>query len=119
MNENSPFYETNLNDFLITRIKFFRKKKKYSQDYLSKLANLDEKYINKIENGRHNLSAQTLDNIIRALQVSYNEFFIFDDSDISDDLYHFVESFKQLSNGKQKDYLKAFNLIISTEKEEQ
>ncbi|WEG73499.1 helix-turn-helix domain-containing protein [Vagococcus intermedius] len=69
---------SDLNQPLIERIKQLRKRYGISQEKLSLLASLDARYVNKLENGKFNLSVPTLDRIIKAFDMSYNEFFEFD-----------------------------------------
>ena len=64
-----------LTDFTINRIKELRLKNKWSQEELSLKAELDPKYINKLENGRYQIKLETLSKILDALQISYFEFF--------------------------------------------
>ncbi|CQR26008.1 anaerobic benzoate catabolism transcriptional regulator [Streptococcus intermedius] len=64
-----------LTDFTINRIKDLRLKNKLSQEQLSLKAELDPKYINKLENGRYKIRLETLSKILDALQVDYLDFF--------------------------------------------
>lgn len=66
-----------LSELIVERIKFFRQKQKLSQDSLSKRAELELKYINKIEKKKIGITLTTLESIIKALDVSYSEFFDF------------------------------------------
>ena len=52
-----------------------RLKNKLSQEQLSLKAELDPKYINKLENGRYKIRLETLSKILDALQVDYLDFF--------------------------------------------
>lgn len=57
-------------------IKYFRLKQKLSQEKLASLANLDRTYISGIERKTRNLTINSLENIICALNISSEEFFI-------------------------------------------
>jgi transcriptional regulator with XRE-family HTH domain len=57
------------------RIKELRQKKKLSQEALANNAEVDRTYVNSVENGRRNISVQTLGKIIDALELSTAEFF--------------------------------------------
>lgn len=57
------------------RIKELRAKQGYSQEQLAGLADLDRTYINSVENGRRNISINSLSKIALALGVSLKEFF--------------------------------------------
>lgn len=64
-----------LTDFTVNKIKELRLKNKLSQEQLSLKAELDPKYINKLENGRYKIRLETLSKILDALQVDYLDFF--------------------------------------------
>lgn len=64
-----------LTEFTISKIKELRLKNKFSQEQLSLKAELDPKYINKLENGRYKIRLDTLSKILDALQISYLDFF--------------------------------------------
>lgn len=64
------------------RIKELRLSRSMTQEMLAEKANIDESYLGKIERGiKSNLTIETLDKIIKALDISYDEFFSFGDSD--------------------------------------
>ena len=56
-------------------IKYFRLQQKLSQEQLAQLADLDRTYISGIERGMRNLTINSLENIIKALNISYSDFF--------------------------------------------
>lgn len=66
---------TDLNNKVINQLKVLRKEKGLSQDKLSELSGLDIKYINKLENGRFNLTLPTLERILKGLSINDNDFF--------------------------------------------
>ncbi|MBR8534407.1 helix-turn-helix transcriptional regulator [Carboxylicivirga sediminis] len=57
------------------RIKNLRSQKGLSQEALAFEANLDTKYMSDIECGKRNFSIQTLEKIVKALNVSVLEFY--------------------------------------------
>ncbi len=57
------------------RIKQFRTTKNISQEKLALKADLDRTYIAGVESGKRNLSIKSLEKIILALEVSFEEFF--------------------------------------------
>lgn len=57
------------------RIKELRTKLTLTQEQLAWEADVDRTYMNHVENGRKNISIQSLEKIIRALKVSFAEFF--------------------------------------------
>lgn len=60
---------------ICSTIKFFRLQQKLSQEKLADLANLDRTYISGVERKTRNLTINSLENIIRALNISNQEFF--------------------------------------------
>ncbi|WP_125581532.1 helix-turn-helix domain-containing protein [Levilactobacillus cerevisiae] len=66
-----------LNKMVVARIQYLRHQRKMSQDQLSELSDLPIKYINRIENFKTGFTIATLDKIIQALGVNYQQFFDF------------------------------------------
>jgi len=64
------------------RIKDLRNNSGLTQEGLALQAGLDRTYINSVENGRRNISAQALHKISIALEISFRSFF---DSDMFDE----------------------------------
>ena len=57
------------------RIKQFRLEKKLSQEQLALKAEIDRTYMTSVENGRRNVSIVLIERIIKALDVTFEEFF--------------------------------------------
>jgi transcriptional regulator with XRE-family HTH domain len=57
------------------RVKEIRNKNNLTQEQLAWEADLDRTYMNHVENGRKNISVKSLEKIIRALGISFAEFF--------------------------------------------
>jgi transcriptional regulator with XRE-family HTH domain len=57
------------------RIKELRKQLNISQETLALKAEVDRTYVTDVENGRRNISVEILERIIKALEVSFSEFF--------------------------------------------
>ena len=57
------------------RIKELRKDLELSQEALGLKAEVDRTYVTDVENGRRNVSLEILERIIKALNVSFAEFF--------------------------------------------
>lgn len=90
--------EYELRSLISERVKYFRLKKGMSQEKLSEQAELEIKYINKLENQKYNLKIDTIEQIIKALDISYEEFFNFkftSSSDEMDELLIAIASFKK------------------------
>ena len=57
------------------RIKEIRNKNNLTQEQLAWEADVDRTYMNHVENGRKNISVKSLEKIIKALGISFSEFF--------------------------------------------
>jgi len=64
-----------IKDKIGQRIKHLRKDLQLSQEALAYEAEVDRTYITDVENGRRNVSVEILERVIKALQVSFSEFF--------------------------------------------
>ena len=72
----------NVKENIGKRIKQLREASKMSQKDLSYSADLDRSYIASVENGQRNISIMNIEKIIKALGVTFSEFFtnsLFDD----------------------------------------
>tara|TARA_R110000850_G_scaffold83886_7_gene179983 strand:+ start:4434 stop:4640 length:207 start_codon:yes stop_codon:yes gene_type:complete len=59
------------------KVRAIRTSKKVSQEKLAELADLDRTYVSDIENGKRNVSIETIFKIGKALNSPVNEFFNF------------------------------------------
>ena len=57
------------------RVKALRQKKGISQEALAHLAEIDRTYMTSVENGKRNISIQNIEKILKALEISFSEFF--------------------------------------------
>jgi len=57
------------------RVKELRKKKNLSQERLAHICGLDRTYINSVENGKRNISIKNIEKILKALDVTWCNFF--------------------------------------------
>lgn len=57
------------------RMRQLRKKLELSQEALALKAEVDRTYVTDVENGRRNVSLEILERLIKALNVSFTEFF--------------------------------------------
>jgi transcriptional regulator with XRE-family HTH domain len=57
------------------RIKEFRKTKGLSQEQLALKAEIDRTYMTSVENGKRNVSIQNIEKIVKALEISFEDFF--------------------------------------------
>lgn len=103
-----------LRDFVAERVKYLRLKSNLSQESLSIKANLEPKYINKLENRKYNFSIDTLDKVIIALDISYEEFFDFKFPNWSEEIESLVDSISALPKEKQEQIIKGLLLMFSS-----
>jgi transcriptional regulator with XRE-family HTH domain len=57
------------------RIRELRKELNISQEALAYKAEVDRTYVTDIENGRRNVSLEILERLVKALEISFTEFF--------------------------------------------
>jgi transcriptional regulator with XRE-family HTH domain len=57
------------------KIKYYRTQKGFSQEELAFKAGLDRTYIASVENGKRNVSIQTIKKFLDALELTFSEFF--------------------------------------------
>jgi len=57
------------------RIRELRKELELSQEALGLKAEVDRTYVTDVENGRRNVSLEIMERLIKALDVSFTEFF--------------------------------------------
>ena len=84
---------TEIQRILLTNIKKYRSRRKYSQMKLAELCDVSPSYIGEIEIGRKYPSVKTLEKIVKALDVKpyklfmdENDFMDFDEEDLWSDL---------------------------------
>ncbi len=58
-----------------SRIKELRLELKLTQEKLAFKAEVDKTYLNEVENGKRNISLVNLEKVVKALEVSFKEFF--------------------------------------------
>lgn len=69
----------NLRKSVGDRIRSIRKMKSLTQQQLAELSNLDDSYIGSVERGERNISIDTLEKVIIALEIQPAELFRLDD----------------------------------------
>jgi transcriptional regulator with XRE-family HTH domain len=57
------------------RIKEIRTSKSLSQEEVAWKSEVDRTFMNHVENGRRNLSVESLEKVIKGLEISFKEFF--------------------------------------------
>ncbi|KAF6577570.1 transcriptional regulator [Paenibacillus polymyxa] len=66
-----------ITDYVGERIRAIRKSKNYTQEQLGEKVGLPQPYIGGIERGERNISLETLERILEALETSPDQFFRF------------------------------------------
>ncbi|MGV3011064.1 helix-turn-helix domain-containing protein [Streptococcus thoraltensis] len=102
MNKEYP-----LSRFVADRVKVIRKEKRISQEALSEMAGLDVKYINKLENYRMSPRFETLESILKCLDMTYSEFFNFNIQTNKNDVEILINRLAHLPQDKQSKKIKA------------
>lgn len=67
--------EIRITDYVGERLRTIRKSKSYTQEQLGEKIGLPQPYIGGIERGERNISLDTLERLLEALEVSPDEFF--------------------------------------------
>lgn len=102
-----------LRGFIAKRVKYYRGEAKISQEKLSEMANLEPKYINKLENEKYNIRTDTLEQILTALDVSLEEFFNFQFPTNSEKVAELVKSLEKISEEEQEEVIEAILVLVS------
>ncbi|PPQ47521.1 transcriptional regulator [Paenibacillus peoriae] len=76
---------TDLAELIGVRIRQVRKSRGLTQEQLGERAQLQSTYIGGVERGERNISIETLEKLIKALEMSPSEFFYFGDNPIEKD----------------------------------
>lgn len=65
----------NINERIAARIRELREQQNLTQEELAWKSELNRTTMNHIENGRRNISSETLEKIINGLEISFQDFF--------------------------------------------
>ena len=65
-----------LNKIFGNNLKYFRFKRKYTQEYLAELTNMSVTYISQLESGKHCPSFEKIECLAKALNVEAYEFYM-------------------------------------------
>ena len=90
------------------RIQQIRKSKKLTQEQLAEMIDLDIPNLSNIERGKRFVSANTLENIIKALDVTEKELFDFGYKGTKDELISEINNLLELSDIKELEYYYRF-----------
>ena len=65
----------NINERIASRIRELREEKQLTQEQLAWKGEVNRTSMNHIENGRRNISLETLEKILTGLEISFQDFF--------------------------------------------
>ncbi|WP_162011760.1 helix-turn-helix domain-containing protein [Streptococcus sp. S784/96/1] len=101
-----------LQEHIALRIRECRKEKGLSQEKLSEMAGLGIKAIQNIENRKYDFKIKTLEAVIKALEISVEEFynFQFEENEIS--IETLSDNIANLPKEKQNSVISSFNEIL-------
>ena len=108
--------EYSLQEHIANRVRYLRLLQDLTQEDLSEKAGLGINYIHNIENKRLNIKVETLEKIIKALGLSYGEFFNFAQADNHNSINRLFEEVSELPKNKQEKVLKSIQLLIDISK---
>lgn len=97
-----------------TKIKALRKEKGLTQEQLAEKANLSYTYLTRLEREGRNLSLETIEKIINALDISPNELFQFHDIDLfleRADKKTIIDSYKAALMNRSTDEIKIVHKV--------
>lgn len=101
----------NLLQHIGEHIRYYRLKKKMTQQELAEASQLSLPFINQIENNHRNISLETLHKILSALEVSFSDFFRPFSTDSSDS--QITQLVLALEQSKEKERLTTLFLELT------
>ncbi|WP_186576346.1 helix-turn-helix domain-containing protein [Aquibacillus kalidii] len=106
--------KTELAKVLGERIRMYRKNKKLSQEELAHLSNTHPTYIGQIERGEKNVTIDTLEKVVNALQISLEELFRFSSlgNDLNDTIIQLNSHLTHISKEDRDNLLKVIDVLI-------
>lgn len=102
---------SNLRANLGTKIRLFRKEKKWSLEVLAKISGINPTYLSQLERGNRNPTLDILEKLSNAFEIPLQEFFSLVEIDI--EYFQIYEFLELLANEKQtQKYLDIFKSIL-------
>lgn len=102
----------NLREFVAKQIRLLRLKKGITQEYLAEKADLGFNYIYRLENKQLNVKIETIDKIIKALEVDIDTFFNIENQTKDTELIELIEQVENLPKEKREHTIKALIEIL-------
>ncbi|MBA2795629.1 DNA-binding protein [Streptococcus porcinus] len=101
-----------LQKYISKRIRLLRLNKGLTQEQLEEKADLGTNYVYKLENQSTNVKVKTLEKVMRALEVDFEEFFDISLVEKNEDLSELLVQIKELSSGQQDRVIKALSTLV-------
>ncbi|EFR43584.1 DNA-binding helix-turn-helix protein [Streptococcus pseudoporcinus LQ 940-04] len=83
-----------------------------TQEQLEEKADLGTNYVYKLENQSTNVKVKTLEKVMKALEVDFEEFFDISLVEKNEDLSELLVQIKELSSGQQDRVIKALSTLV-------
>lgn len=101
-----------LQEYISKRIRLLRLEKGLTQEQLEEKADLGTNYVYKLENQSTNIKVNTLEKVMTALDVDFEEFFDISLVEQNSDLSDLMVQIKELSSGQQDRVIKALSTLV-------
>ncbi|MGT2958951.1 transcriptional regulator [Streptococcus bovimastitidis] len=101
-----------LQEYISKRIRLLRLNKGLTQEQLEEKADLGTNYVYKLENQSTNVKVKTLEKVMKALEVDFEEFFDISLVEQNEDLSDLMDQIKELSSGQQDRVIKALSTLV-------
>lgn len=102
----------NLKEFVSKQIRLLRLKKGYTQEHLAEKADLGFNYIYRLENKHLNVTVDTIEKIIDALEVDTNTFFNVKNQEKSFELSELIKDIENLPHEKREPTIQALRSLL-------
>ncbi|MGT2933491.1 helix-turn-helix domain-containing protein [Streptococcus catagoni] len=101
-----------LQKYISKRIRLLRLEKGMTQEQLEEKADLGTNYVYKLESQSTNIKVKTLEKVMKALDVDFEEFFDTSLVEKNSELADLIVQIKALSSGQQDRVIKALSTLI-------
>ena len=102
-----------LRKYIGKRIRLLRLKKGFTQEQIEERADLGTNYVYKLEHLETNITINTLEKVMTALECDISSFFDITKKDENPEIVELVTNIKNLPDSKQKEILSAFHIILN------
>lgn len=101
-----------LKEFVAKRIRHLRLKKGYTQEFLAEKADLGFNYIYRLENKHLNVTIETIEKIIIALEIDIDTFFNIENAKNDLPMSQLIEDIDKLPNEKREPTIEALRNLL-------